>query len=73
MAETTVVSDIIESVDSMSNQIVSPKIPVNSIQGSGQSSRTGGSEVECMAVIDRSFSTKEFSKGTRALLDKSWR
>ncbi|KAH3863297.1 hypothetical protein DPMN_026278 [Dreissena polymorpha] len=64
MTETTVVSDIIESVDSMPNQIVSPERLVNSMQGSGQSSRTGGSGVDCMAVIDRGFSTKEFSKDT---------
>ncbi|KAH3852210.1 hypothetical protein DPMN_094711 [Dreissena polymorpha] len=71
MAETTVVSDIIESVADMPNQIVSPVSPVNSMQGSGQSSRTVGSGVDCMAVIDRSFSTKGFSKDTRALLAKS--
>ncbi|KAH3868586.1 hypothetical protein DPMN_031736 [Dreissena polymorpha] len=70
MADTTVVSDITESIDSMPNQIVSPERPVNSMQGSGQSSRTGGSGVDCVAVIDRSFSTKGFSKDTRALLAK---
>ena len=73
MAETTVVSDTVEPVDSLSNQVTSPDRPVDSVQRSCQSSQSRIPTTDCMVVIDQCFSTKGFSKNTRELLAKSWR
>ena len=73
LAETVLVSDNVENVDRLSNEIATLEESVVSREGSSAAPRSSVPESNGMAAVDRQFSTKGFSERSRKLLSSSWR
>ena len=73
VATPTLLCPVVESVDSEPVETTMQSAASDSEQGQDLASSSRNASVDCMAVIDRGFSSKGFSKETRDLLSKSWR
>ena len=73
VAKTTLVSTNSEISNSVSCKSPVPSGSVISVQGESDASKCRVSTSDCMAIIDRKFSSTGFSEETRQLLSKSWR
>ena len=73
VAKTTLVSTNSEISNSVSCKSPVPSGSVISVQGENDASKCRVSTSDCMAIIDRKFSSTGFSEKTRQLLSKSWR
>ena len=73
VAKTTLVSTNSEISNSVSCKSPVPSGSVISVQGESDASKCRVSTSDCMAIIDRKFTSTGFSEKNRQLLSKSWR
>lgn len=73
MAKTTSLSAVTKIADSKSNQITMQSDAFDSVQRENIPPSSRVTSSDCMAVVNRHWSSKGFSKNTRKLLSKSWR
>ncbi|XP_060581308.1 uncharacterized protein LOC132737942 [Ruditapes philippinarum] len=73
VAKTTSLSTVTENVNCKSNQSAMQPNALDSMQGSNITPLSRVSSFDCMAVVNRHWSSKGLSGNTRKLLSKSWR
>lgn len=73
LAKTTLVSSAITTVGCSTSEITPDTRSVDTGEGVSVAPKSTNSKVDGMALVDRHFSTKGFSKRARKLLAASWR